>query len=158
MQMAAERFLAAPGEPFDVIFLDPPFGRDAVPEYVPLLDAGGWADERRLVYLENERSAGPPALPAHWEPAQIEVGGRGGVSSGARQTSSIRTMNKRTAVYPGTFDPITNGHHDLVRRAASIFDRWWSPSPPIRTRRRCSRSSSGSTWRAACWPTCTMSR
>ena len=32
-------------------------------------------------------------------------------------------MNKRTAVYPGTFDPITNGHHDLVRRAASIFDR-----------------------------------
>jgi pantetheine-phosphate adenylyltransferase len=31
--------------------------------------------------------------------------------------------SKRRAVYPGTFDPITNGHHDLVRRAASIFDR-----------------------------------
>ena len=30
---------------------------------------------------------------------------------------------KRSAIYPGTFDPITNGHHDLVRRAASIFDR-----------------------------------
>ncbi|MFL6603343.1 MAG: pantetheine-phosphate adenylyltransferase [Steroidobacteraceae bacterium] len=30
---------------------------------------------------------------------------------------------KRNAMYPGTFDPITNGHHDLVRRAASIFDR-----------------------------------
>jgi len=29
----------------------------------------------------------------------------------------------RIAVYPGTFDPITNGHHDLVRRAASIFQR-----------------------------------
>lgn len=27
------------------------------------------------------------------------------------------------AMYPGTFDPITNGHHDLVRRAADIFDR-----------------------------------
>ena len=26
-------------------------------------------------------------------------------------------------MYPGTFDPITNGHADLVRRAASIFDR-----------------------------------
>jgi pantetheine-phosphate adenylyltransferase len=29
---------------------------------------------------------------------------------------------KRHAVYPGTFDPITNGHHDLIRRAAGIFD------------------------------------
>jgi pantetheine-phosphate adenylyltransferase len=26
------------------------------------------------------------------------------------------------AMYPGTFDPITNGHYDLVRRAAAIFD------------------------------------
>jgi pantetheine-phosphate adenylyltransferase len=26
------------------------------------------------------------------------------------------------AVYPGTFDPITSGHEDLVRRAAGIFD------------------------------------
>lgn len=30
---------------------------------------------------------------------------------------------RRSAVYPGTFDPITNGHEDLVRRAAGIFDR-----------------------------------
>jgi pantetheine-phosphate adenylyltransferase len=29
----------------------------------------------------------------------------------------------RSALYPGTFDPITNGHQDLVRRAASLFDR-----------------------------------
>jgi pantetheine-phosphate adenylyltransferase len=30
---------------------------------------------------------------------------------------------KRSAVYPGTFDPITNGHQDLVRRAATVFER-----------------------------------
>jgi pantetheine-phosphate adenylyltransferase len=29
----------------------------------------------------------------------------------------------RIAVYPGTFDPITNGHTDLVARAAPLFDR-----------------------------------
>ena len=29
---------------------------------------------------------------------------------------------RRTAIYPGTFDPITNGHIDLVRRAISLFD------------------------------------
>ena len=28
-----------------------------------------------------------------------------------------------TAVYPGTFDPITRGHEDLVRRAVRLFDR-----------------------------------
>ena len=28
-----------------------------------------------------------------------------------------------TAVYPGSFDPITNGHLDVVRRAARVFDR-----------------------------------
>ena len=29
----------------------------------------------------------------------------------------------RTAVYPGTFDPVTNGHIDLVDRAAPLFER-----------------------------------
>jgi pantetheine-phosphate adenylyltransferase len=28
-----------------------------------------------------------------------------------------------TVVYPGTFDPFTRGHEDLVRRAAALFDR-----------------------------------
>ncbi|WIX33398.1 pantetheine-phosphate adenylyltransferase [Salinicola sp. JS01] len=28
-----------------------------------------------------------------------------------------------TVVYPGTFDPITNGHRDLIQRAARIFDK-----------------------------------
>lgn len=35
----------------------------------------------------------------------------------------MQVDSKRRAVYPGTFDPITNGHQDLVRRAAGIFDR-----------------------------------
>ncbi len=28
-----------------------------------------------------------------------------------------------TAVYPGTFDPLTHGHEDIVRRAAKLFDK-----------------------------------
>jgi pantetheine-phosphate adenylyltransferase len=28
-----------------------------------------------------------------------------------------------TALYPGTFDPITNGHSDIIERAARLFDR-----------------------------------
>ena len=29
---------------------------------------------------------------------------------------------KVTAIYPGTFDPLTNGHTDLIQRAAKMFD------------------------------------
>ncbi len=32
-------------------------------------------------------------------------------------------INSRAAIYPGTFDPITNGHLDLILRASRIFDR-----------------------------------
>jgi pantetheine-phosphate adenylyltransferase len=28
-----------------------------------------------------------------------------------------------TAIYPGTYDPVTNGHIDVIRRSADIFDR-----------------------------------
>ena len=31
--------------------------------------------------------------------------------------------NPRTAVYAGSFDPVTNGHLDIVRRACGLFDR-----------------------------------
>jgi pantetheine-phosphate adenylyltransferase len=35
----------------------------------------------------------------------------------------VTTVSPLTAVYPGTFDPMTLGHADLMRRAASLFDR-----------------------------------
>ena len=37
--------------------------------------------------------------------------------------SGIICCMYRSAIYPGTFDPITNGHKDLVHRAAGIFER-----------------------------------
>ena len=35
----------------------------------------------------------------------------------------MTVARNRVAVYPGTFDPITNGHVDLVQRASSLFER-----------------------------------
>ncbi|MBI3313065.1 MAG: pantetheine-phosphate adenylyltransferase [Candidatus Omnitrophica bacterium] len=34
-------------------------------------------------------------------------------------------MEKRRAIYPGSFDPVTYGHLDLIKRALSIFDEIW---------------------------------
>jgi len=33
------------------------------------------------------------------------------------------SMRRHTAVYPGSFDPVTNGHLDIARRSLAIFDR-----------------------------------
>lgn len=32
-------------------------------------------------------------------------------------------MKNTTAIYPGTFDPITNGHLDIIERASDLFDK-----------------------------------
>jgi 16S rRNA (guanine966-N2)-methyltransferase len=77
VEMGASRFLRTPGAgtgnenpygaPFDVVFLDPPYHRDALAEFIPMIDAGNWVKPGGLLYLENERSAGVPVLPEHWE-------------------------------------------------------------------------------------------
>jgi 16S rRNA (guanine966-N2)-methyltransferase len=77
VEMGASRFLRTPGTgngnenpygaPFDVVFLDPPYHRDALAEFIPMIDAGDWVKPGGLLYLENEKSAGAPDLPAHWE-------------------------------------------------------------------------------------------
>ena len=38
----------------------------------------------------------------------------------AEQLGKVRPM--RTAIYPGSFDPLTNGHIDLIQRAVNLFD------------------------------------
>ena len=35
----------------------------------------------------------------------------------------MTSVTRLTAIYPGTFDPMTLGHEDLMRRAAGLFDR-----------------------------------
>ena len=42
--------------------------------------------------------------------------------SGATSAKEGTRMEKK-AVYPGSFDPFTNGHMDIVRKASAIFDR-----------------------------------
>jgi len=78
VEMGAARFLRSPAPPFDIVFLDPPYGRDALAEYVPMLDAGNWLKVGGLVYLENEKSAGLPKLPAHWELLKSKAAGEVG--------------------------------------------------------------------------------
>ncbi len=71
VEMGVTRFLRAPretyGGPFDVVFMDPPYHQNALADTIPLLEGGNWVRTGGLVYLENEKAAGIPDLPSHWE-------------------------------------------------------------------------------------------
>lgn len=62
----AIRFLAGSPRPFDLVFLDPPFGEVALGDLCTLLD-GGWLAGGARVYLESAREQPLPPLPPGWE-------------------------------------------------------------------------------------------
>lgn len=40
-----------------------------------------------------------------------------------KQPNILHNVSIKIAIYPGSFDPITNGHLDVLQRAASLFDK-----------------------------------
>lgn len=63
LHVPADEFLRHPGEPFDIVFLDPPFKSAVVGEYVARLAAGGWLKPEAFIYMESPRADGSPELP-----------------------------------------------------------------------------------------------
>ncbi|HRQ64696.1 MAG TPA: RsmD family RNA methyltransferase, partial [Xanthomonadaceae bacterium] len=55
-----------PAEPFDIVFLDPPFDANLWSEAAAALDEGGWLRPGALVYLESPRNA-KPSVPPTWQ-------------------------------------------------------------------------------------------
>lgn len=62
----AQTFLRTHGDPFDIVFLDPPFDAGVLPELVSLLETHAWLRPGGLVYLEAPAGEGTPPLPARW--------------------------------------------------------------------------------------------
>ncbi len=71
----ALRFLAGPPRPFDLVFLDPPFGDVGLGDLCTLLD-GGWLAGDARVYMEMPRDQPLPALPPHWEALREKTAGQ----------------------------------------------------------------------------------
>jgi 16S rRNA (guanine966-N2)-methyltransferase len=62
---AAERYLAAGAEPFDVVFLDPPYDDAPWHEAAVALEQRGWLADDARIYLESPRGT-VPELPSSW--------------------------------------------------------------------------------------------
>jgi 16S rRNA (guanine966-N2)-methyltransferase len=54
------------GEPFDILFLDPPFAEGLLPQVCQLLQGKGWLKADARVYIETDAAQGMPQLPAKW--------------------------------------------------------------------------------------------
>lgn len=53
-------------DPFDIVFLDPPFKADVIQQCVELLENNGWLSETALIYLECDKQR-DLNMPAHWK-------------------------------------------------------------------------------------------
>ena len=65
-QADAIRYLKREPEPFDIVFLDPPFADDLLEDLCRLLSEGNWLADGARVYLEQDRERPLPALPDGW--------------------------------------------------------------------------------------------
>lgn len=67
IQSDAVSWLQGPATPFDLVFLDPPFRRELLPQVCELLEQRGWLAADALIYLEREKEMADLALPASWQ-------------------------------------------------------------------------------------------
>ena len=67
VQQDVMHFLAeSDPEPFDIVFADPPFDSEHLPDLCRLLSAGDWLRSDAWVYLEVAREVGVPSVPDSW--------------------------------------------------------------------------------------------
>lgn len=60
-------FLEQSAQPFDIVFIDPPFRKGLTEEVVTKLEAQGWLAENALIYIESEKEWAVTNLPQNWE-------------------------------------------------------------------------------------------
>lgn len=53
-------------QPFDIVFIDPPFTENLINKTATLLEKNHWLAENSLIYIENASCAAPLTLPTNW--------------------------------------------------------------------------------------------
>ncbi|MNY23868.1 Ribosomal RNA small subunit methyltransferase D [compost metagenome] len=65
-QADALQHLQGAAEPFDLVFLDPPFHKDLLAPACRLLEERGWLAPRAWIYTESENAPSSLGLPGNW--------------------------------------------------------------------------------------------
>jgi 16S rRNA (guanine966-N2)-methyltransferase len=67
---------SADPQPFDIVFLDPPFGSEMLAEACQMLQENGWLAAKANIYLERGKDRDRPALPEDWVLTHEKVAGK----------------------------------------------------------------------------------
>ncbi|WP_087020523.1 16S rRNA (guanine(966)-N(2))-methyltransferase RsmD [Thaumasiovibrio subtropicus] len=62
----ALQYLDGPATPYDIVFIDPPFRQNLLPDCIEKLEQNGWLSPHAMIYIEAEKELGTPTVPAHW--------------------------------------------------------------------------------------------
>jgi 16S rRNA (guanine966-N2)-methyltransferase len=90
LQADALQYLGGPAEPYDIVFLDPPFRQGLLQPCCERLATHGWLAPRAWIYLEAERELGEPALPEGWTLHRSNAAGEVGYYLATRNTAPDR--------------------------------------------------------------------
>ena len=88
VRSGARSYLAGTAEPFDIIFLDPPFSEPVLAEDCRRIEASGWLAPGGFAYLEAPASVGPPELPDGWSLLKSKRAGEVGYHLAQREPSA----------------------------------------------------------------------
>ncbi|MCK4865860.1 MAG: 16S rRNA (guanine(966)-N(2))-methyltransferase RsmD [Gammaproteobacteria bacterium] len=75
LQMDGVKFLNNSAQPYDLVFLDPPYHLDFMGKVVPLLEENGWLSDNAMLYLEIEKRQSLPELPENWQQLKEKTAG-----------------------------------------------------------------------------------
>jgi 16S rRNA (guanine966-N2)-methyltransferase len=78
LQSDALNYLSGSPEPFDIVFLDPPYRKGLIGPCCARLEAHGWLSPDARVYIEAERELDPLPLPESWEVLRSKKAGQVG--------------------------------------------------------------------------------
>ncbi|PCS23265.1 16S rRNA (guanine(966)-N(2))-methyltransferase RsmD [Candidatus Enterovibrio escicola] len=66
LNIDAFSYLSQSGQPFDVVFIDPPFRNNLLSNIIDRLDKNYWLSPSALIYIEAEKELGAPNVPLKW--------------------------------------------------------------------------------------------
>jgi 16S rRNA (guanine966-N2)-methyltransferase len=75
VQSEVLRYLAGDAEPFDIVFLDPPFAMNLAVQTCQWLEEKGWLARHAKIYVETERQCNLEGIPENWRQLKSKTAG-----------------------------------------------------------------------------------